>query len=138
MSHAYLEDDDLFVAVFDGDMAVDDFAASAREAVGNDDWWRGCRRLVDVTTLDVSTFPMTAFAAIAQAHVPAGANTGEVSIAIVATGVAEASEKAESEATRFVVNMSVFDNVRSASIWLGVDAHAALRMINELRRGAAD
>lgn len=139
ISQRYLTSEDLFITVWDGPVTFEECLAAARQNSSDPEWLRGRRRLTDATTADPSAFIVGDFDEIVSTHKDIDIDERlATKLAIVAPHGLGVAQQAEQHARRLGVNVFVCDTVRSACVWLGVDADTARRAIRALRTGAAD
>ena len=130
----YIEPGDLLVVVWDGEVTLAEWEESVRGQLDADlDWRHGRRRLVDLTTADLSALESADVKHVVETTVPQVRSVAGRRQAIVSTADAELANQFAQRSTKIGALTVVFDRLESACEWLGVDAVAMRPYLETLR-----
>lgn len=130
----YVDDEDVFVVVWDGTVSGEEWARVVDEQLNDDPAWpRGRRRLIDVTTFDPSELTADDIAAVIASareriHTVAGRRQG-----VVAAHAWDLAREFAERSTALGATTIVFDRLDDACAWLHVDPAVVRPVVAQLR-----
>jgi len=131
--------DDVLIVVWDGLVSGDHWEAHTRQRLADDPTWpSGTRRLADITTFDPSALTSPDITTVVELLRTRTSRLVGTRMAIVASGGWELAREFERQVDRLGTTTIVFNEVKSAAKWLGIDVDVARTTITRLRADARD
>jgi len=132
-----LEPDDLLVIVWDGVVSGSDWEAHTRRRLADDPTWpSGTRRLADITSFDPSELTTPDVATVVELLRTRLSRLVGTRIAVVASSGWAIARDFERQIDRLGTTTIVFNEVKSAADWLGIDVDVARTTTRRLRAEA--
>jgi hypothetical protein len=129
--------DDVLIVVWDGLVSGDHWEAHTRRRLADDPTWpSGTRRLADITTFDPSALTSPDITTVVELLRSRTSRLVGTRMAIVASGGWELAREFERQIDRLGTTTIVFNEVKSAANWLGIDVDVARATITRLRAQA--
>ena len=136
IANRYYESDDLLVIVGSGRVSGDEMERFVVEQLAADPSWpQGKRRLSDITTLDPSLLTLADVVTVTALFRERLQNLAGARQAIVASQGWELAREFERYIDRLGATTVVFNRVKDACVWLGIDPVLARQRIAALRAG---
>ena len=133
IAHRHLDDVDLLVTVWDGQVSAAEWLELARRHVSEPGFAAGTRRLTDATTADISALTPADVEAVSAIYHEHEFEMQDVRLAIVARAGFEIAQRAEHDYAELGARTIVFVDLHAACDWLGVDAGVVAPAIAALR-----
>ena len=132
-----LEPDDLLVIVWDGVVSGSEWEAHTRQRLADDPTWpSGTRRLADITSFDPSELTTPDVATVVELLRTRLSRLVGTRIAVVASSGWAIARDFERQIDRLGTTTIVFNEVKSAADWLGIDVDVARTTTRRLRAEA--
>jgi hypothetical protein len=132
-----LQPGDVLMIVWDGVVSGDDWETHTRRRLADDPSWpSGTRRLADITSFDPSALTSPDVATVVELLRTRTSKLVGTRIAVVASEGWDLARDFERQIDRFGTTTIVFNEVKSAADWLGVDVDATRSTIKRLRTEA--
>jgi hypothetical protein len=134
IASVYVEPGDLLVIVWDGTVTLAEWQQSVSRQLEDESGWRqGRRRLVDITTADVSELEPADVKHVVETTVPRIRSVAGRRQAIVTTLDSNLANEFAQRSTQIGALTIVFDRLEPACAWLDVEASAMRPYLETLR-----
>jgi len=131
--------DDVLIIVWDGVVSGDHWEAHTRQRLADDPTWpSGVRRLADITSFDPSALTSPDITTVVELLRTRTSKLVGTRLAIVASDGWQLARDFERQIDRLGTTTIVFNEVKSAADWLGIDVDTARATIKRLRAEAQD
>ena len=132
-----LQPDDVLFIVWDGVVSGSHWEDHTRQRLADDPSWpSGTRRLADITSFDPSELTSPDIATVVELFRSRTSKLVGTRIAIVASDGWRLARDFERQIDRLGTTTIVFNEVKSASDWLGIDVDVARATLARLRSDA--
>jgi len=134
IASVYVEPGDLLVIVWDGKVTLAEWEESVRRQLDDEYGWRlGRRRLVDLTTADVSELESADVKHVVETTATRIRSVAGRRQAVVTAFDWQLANEFAQRSSQIGALTIVFDRLESACAWLGVEATAMLPYLETLR-----
>src|SRR3954469_9480571 len=129
--------DDVLIIVWDGVVSGSHWEDHTRQRLADDPAWpSGTRRLADITSFDPSELTSPDIAVVVELLRSRPSRLVGTKIAVVASDGWDLARDFERQIDRLGTTTIVFNEVKSAADWLGIDVDVARATITRLRADA--
>ena len=134
IASVYVEPGDLLVVIWDGKISLAEWEQAVRGQLDDESGWRqGRRRLVDLTTADVSELESADVKHVVETTAQRIQSVGGRRQAIVTTVDWDLANEFARRSTQIGALTIVFDRLEPACDWLGVEASVMRPYLDTLR-----